>query len=341
MLEMRAQSDHRLDISGLTIDRGERQKFRLPVLELVDGSRVELPVMVIRGAKPGPTFYLGSAFHGDEINGVHIVARLARELDPTKLSGTVIVVPAQNPLALQVQHRYYLGHFARSPLDQSPADPWVCFPGERHGNMANQIAGTLFSELMQHADYMVDVHTPTSGGRYAPFAFLPPSSAGAPVSEAEDLARAFGADFVLATDQGVYVQDTSPHVVMAKRGAVALGLEVGEGGQLDDAVTERGLRGLRNMLETLGMLEGESRDFGRKLVISSMTVVRAQRGGLLNRRVGLNDEVKKGQVVATISDLFGETVEEIEAPHDGPVVRIATFPAISAGERVVQLGVAR
>jgi predicted deacylase len=191
---------------------------------------------------------------------------------------------------------------------------------------------------MQHANYLVDLHTPTTGGRYAPFAFLPPRSAGDSVLESKRLAQQFGADFILDTDQGVYVQEQSPHVVMAKRGAVALGLEVGEGGQLDPDVTERGIRGLRNMMRAAGMLEGRSEVFGARTVIASMKVVRATRGGLLHRKVRLNDVVKAGQLLATVTNLFGEVVEEILSPQDGPVVRVATLPAVSAGDRVVQLG---
>jgi predicted deacylase len=332
------ETDERLEISGLKLARGERHKTRLRILELVDGSMLEVPVMVLRGWKPGPVFYLGAAFHGDEVNGVEIVAKFARSIDLRDLRGTIILVPAQNPQALQCQHRYAVSHLLRSPLDQSPADPWVCFPGECDGHIPSQLAHVLFTELMQHANYFVDVHTPTTGGRYAPFAFLPPRAAGAAVSQATQLAQHFGADFILATDHGVYVQDQSPHVVLAKRGTVALGLEVGEGGLLDPEVTKRGLRGLRNMINAIGMLEGDTEDFGTKIVIGSMKAVRATRGGLLHRRVELNDIVKKGEVVATITDLFGEVVEEIVAPQDGPIVRVATFPAVSAGERVVQLG---
>jgi predicted deacylase len=337
----KANSDIDLEIPGMKLERGCRCKTKLSVLEFADGAMLEIPVMVLRGAKPGPVFYLGSAFHGDEVNGVAVVSKLAHEIDLAELSGTMIVVPAQNPPALQVQNRYSIGHFAKSPLDQGPADPWVCFPGHCDGNMASLIANKLYTELMQHADYMVDIHTPTTGGRYAPFAFLPPGSAGSTVAESEALAKAFGADFVLASDQGVYVQDASPHVVMAKRGAVALGLEIGEGGQLDPEVTERGLRGMRNMLGAVGMLKREKDDFGGKLVITSQTVVRAHRGGILNRRVELNEQVKKGQTVAVITNLFGEVVEEIPAPHEGPIVRIATFPTVGGGERVVQIGVPR
>lgn len=341
MLELRSSSDERLEIAGLKLARGERFKTKLRAVELVDGSSVELPAMIIQGSKPGPVFYLGSAFHGDEVNGVAIVSRFIKEVDPRNLRGTIIVVPAQNPPALQVQHRYNLGHMIRSPLDQSPADPWVCFPGDDKGNMASMIAHTLYSELMQHADYMVDIHTPTTGGRYAPFAFLAPPSAGSSVEEAALAAKAFGADFILSTGEGVYVQDTSPHVVMSKRGSVAFGLEIGEGGQVDPAITEIGLNGLRRMLGQLGMLETEAPVAGRGLTIASMTPVRSSRGGLMHRHAQLNQDLKKGDLIATITDLFGEVVEEVRAPHDGPVVRTTTFPAVSAGERIVQLGVAK
>jgi predicted deacylase len=332
------ENDDRLQIMGVKLARGERQKVSLPVLEWVDGSKLEIPALVMRGAKPGPVFYLGAGIHGDEVNGIEIVAKLCSAVDLRELRGTLILVPSQNPQALQAQHRYAVGHLLRSPLDQSPADPWVAFPGDRSGNIASQLAYTLYTELMQHANYLVDLHTPTTGGRYAPFAFLPPRSAGDSVLESKRLAQQFGADFILDTDQGVYVQEQSPHVVMAKRGAVALGLEVGEGGQLDPDVTERGIRGLRNMMRAAGMLEGRSEVFGARTVIASMKVVRATRGGLLHRKVRLNDVVKAGQLLATVTNLFGEVVEEILSPQDGPVVRVATLPAVSAGDRVVQLG---
>ena len=341
MTALRSESDKKLEIPGLRLVRGERAQTRMRVLELADGSWVELPVAALRGAKPGPVFYLGAAFHGDEINGVELVNRFARTLDLRALKGTIVMVPVQNPLAFQVQHRYFIGHLIKSPLDQSPADPWVSFPGDANGNMAGLMAHAIFANLMQHADYLVDVHTPTTGGRYAPFAFLPPPRLGAAAAEAEEMAKAFGADFILATDQGIYVHEQSPHVVMAKRGCIAMGIEVGEGGRVEPEVTERGLAGLANLFRRIGMLEEGPAPLGRRLVISTMTIVRARRGGLLNRAVELNDEVAKDQLLATVGDTFGETVEHIRAPHAGPVVRITTFPAVSAGERVVQLGVPR
>ena len=118
----------------------------------------------------------------------------------------------------QAQHRVFVGHYLKSPLDQSPNDPWISFPGDANGNMAAQLAHFLFDRLMRHADYLIDIHTPTTGGRYAPFAFLPPPDAGAAAVAAEAMAKAFGVDYILSTDQGLYVSEQSPHVVLARRG---------------------------------------------------------------------------------------------------------------------------
>jgi uncharacterized protein len=341
MARSQTANDEAFRLDGIELIRGKRTDTRLRTVELADGSWVDLPVIVLRGAQPGPFFYLGAAFHGDEVNGVEIATRFAGEIELARLRGTVVVVPAQNPLALQVQHRYFVGHFLKSPLDNNPPDPWVAFPGDEDGNLAAQIAARLFSALMRYADYVIDIHTPTTGGRYAPFAFLPPPDAGAPAEAAEAMAKAFGADYILSTREGLYVSDQSPHVVMARRGATAMGVELGEGGRLESEITEQGLRGLRNVFRHIGMLPGEVEALGRNHVIGSMHVIRAKRGGLLHRCVELNDEVRKGDVVATITNLFGERTEEIRAPISGPVVRITTFPLVSAGERLIQLGVPR
>ena len=337
----RNETDTEFHIEGLALERGQRAQTRLRTVELADGSWVEIPLMVVRGARPGPITYIGAAFHGDEIAGTEIVARLASSLDAAALRGTVLLVPVQNPLAFQIQHRFFIGHMLKSPMDQNPADPWAAFPGDPDGNTASVIAHVIFETLMRHATYLIDIHTPTTGGRYAPFAFLPPTRCGNVVADAEVLARAFGADYILANDKGMYVGDKNPHTIMAERGVPAFGVEIGEGGRIDGDEVERGLRGVVNVLRQVEMLQGEVEVFGRQYVMRTMDVVRAKRAGILHRLVELDEEVEAGQIVARINSPFGETLEEIAAPRSGPVVRIVTFPTVTTGERVVQLGVPR
>lgn len=331
--------DERLEVAGLRSERGTRSTTSIPLLELADGTWVKADLIVVRGAEPGPVFLAASAVHGDEINGIHIVQQLVAELAPSRLRGTVLALPVQNPLGLQAQHRFPVGQLLKSPLDQAPADLWAAFPGDPEGNSTQVMAHVLHTRVFAKADYLIDIHTPTTGGRYMPIAFLPPPRVGAASERAEAMARAFGTQVVLKTDAGMYVHEATPHVVAAGRGAAGFGVELGEGGRVEWEFVERGVRGLFNLLRLLGMLEGEPEPTPRPITLKTMIPVRARRGGLLRCDVPLGARVEKGEAIGTITSIRGETVEEIRAPVAGVLVRTTTFPTVMTGERVAQIGI--
>jgi uncharacterized protein len=62
-------------IANMEVLPGETKRGKIPVLSLADGSEVSLPIVVINGAKDGPIAYLGAGIHGDEVNGIAILAR--------------------------------------------------------------------------------------------------------------------------------------------------------------------------------------------------------------------------------------------------------------------------
>ena len=79
-------------IRDLVVERGARHRALLKVGEIGAGP-VELPVVVIHGARPGPTLCLTGGVHATEYPGQTAVRELSRQLDPAALSGTVIAVP--------------------------------------------------------------------------------------------------------------------------------------------------------------------------------------------------------------------------------------------------------
>src|SRR5260370_26386120 len=154
-----------LIVAGATVEAGTRARLQLDLIELADGAKVRLPVVVINGANRGPWLYLGAAIHGDEANGVAILSEMLAELDPTTLAGSIICVPVQHPLAFYADHRIPLSQFMKSPLDQAPIDAWTCFPGDPRGNLAQIVAAALF-DLIRGCSCAIDIHTPTRGARY-------------------------------------------------------------------------------------------------------------------------------------------------------------------------------
>jgi predicted deacylase len=311
---------------------------RLRVMELADGAPVTLAVVVINGAGEGPTMYLGGGVHGDEVGATAIVQRAIREIEPADLSGRVVCVPVQNPLAFQMHHRLSLQLIGASPMDQFPGDPWLQFPGDADGNGTQAIAGRLWG-LMTAADVVVDVHTPTTGGRYVPFIFVPPARVGEGAARSLELARAFRPDFILNATSGVYVQDGTPHVELARRGIPAFGFEVGEGGRVEEACVSRGWQGIANLLRHLEMLPGAPDSEPEPRVVTSMTAVRTDRGGLLSSQGRLGAELRTGDPIGVVTTPWGECVAELTSPHDGPLMRTTTFASVAGSDRIAQIGV--
>jgi predicted deacylase len=216
---------------------------------------------------------------------------------------------------------------------------YVSYPGDVDGNTAQVMTHLLYSELVSKADFAIDLHTPTVGGRYVPFAFLPPPTLGAAAAKTRDMARAFGVDAILSTTNGIYVNEGCMHVVVARRGIPSFGVEMGEGGRLEADLVERGVRGVLNVLRHVGMLDGDPESTPAPFVMKEFVQVRARRGGLLRTTVRLSEHVRAGQDIATITSPRGELLETVRSPAAGLFVRLTTFPSVCTGERVGQIGV--
>jgi predicted deacylase len=73
-----ARSDASQPVSGFsrTVPAGDRS----------------LPVIVMNGARPGPTLLIVAGEHGDEYEGMIAIHTLARTLDLADLAGTVVAI---------------------------------------------------------------------------------------------------------------------------------------------------------------------------------------------------------------------------------------------------------
>ena len=57
----------------------------LNVGALPDGSPVDIPVVIVRGAQEGPTLWLHGCVHGNEYCGTFIIHEFIRQLAPEDL----------------------------------------------------------------------------------------------------------------------------------------------------------------------------------------------------------------------------------------------------------------
>jgi predicted deacylase len=128
---------------------GRGQKYRL---ELNVTPEIRLPVLLVRGSRPGKTLVAAGAVHGDEYEGVQAIFECFEGLEPAQMSGDFLAVPVANPPAFFAGTRL-------SPLDRGNLAR--CFPGDRDGSPTSAIAWNLDQHILARANFFVDLH---SGG---------------------------------------------------------------------------------------------------------------------------------------------------------------------------------
>ena len=318
---------------GVTAAAGSRTQERVPIGAYPDGSPVELPVAVIRGARPGPTLYVQAGLHGDEMTGIDIGRRVLAELDPAQLTGTVVSVPLANPPAHRSRTRGAVNE-ERGPIDANRV-----FPGSSGGLLSERIVQILFEEFVSQVDLTLDLHSALDGCNIAPFVYIDPDDDSTGTLERrESAARAFGTPYLYYKGRGQKLgtsdMSRSLRAQSDAAGIPSFSAEMGESRQVTAAFVPIGVRGVHNVLRHLGMEPGEPDVPAEQRVFRTITLVHANEGGGLRWRVAMEDEVAAGQPIADVVDVFGQTIETCTSPTNGFVLRAMLFGAIATGAEV-------
>ena len=85
-----------LEILGEKVEPGSSKEVSFNVAKLHTQTNIDVPVIIERSKKPGPTVVITAGIHGDEVNGVEVVRQIiAKGINkPTK--GTIICIPVIN-----------------------------------------------------------------------------------------------------------------------------------------------------------------------------------------------------------------------------------------------------
>lgn len=292
---------------------------------------VMIPITVVRNGA-GPTALLTGGNHGDEYEGPVALFDLARGLDPARVSGRVIMVPAMNYPAFRAGRR-------TSPIDGGNMNR--IFPGKPDGTVTEKIADYFQRALLPLADILLDIH---SGGRtldFLPFAashLLPDKAQQAACAAARDAFAAPWSITLLEIDSvGMY--DTAAEAA----GKTFVSTELGGGGTARAETCAIAKRGLRNLLIHAGILRGEPER--RPSVMLAMPdgdcFVSSAHSGLIEPCVDLGGAVKKGDLLARVHDVerTGQTPVDYHAKRGG-ILAGRHFPGlVQSGDTIAVVAV--
>jgi len=307
-------------IGNADIPLGESRDVDLLVSESYIGTPLHVPVRVIRGAEPGPAMFVTAGIHGDEINGTGIIRRLIMDEHVLVERGTLILAPLINVLGFEQLSRYLPD---RRDLNRS-------FPGSARGSLASRFARVVFTEIARRCDWGIDLHS--AAVRRTNYPNIRADLANERVRE---LATACGCELI--------VQGTGPagsfRRAATRAGTPTVILEAGEVWKIEPAVTEVGVRCVRNALHNLGLLKGHKVRPAYRAIVEKTTWIRAKLGGFLEFHVSPGDIVEKGQPLATNTTILGHARNVLESSADAIVLGMATLPAVKPGDPVVHLAI--
>lgn len=313
--------DHRnvpITVGEVTVRPGRTARFELPFARLPTGTEASLPVAVVNGRYSGPHVWVSAAIHGDEINGIEIIRRVLKRVDARHLHGALVAVPIVNVLGFLNESRYLPD---RRDLNRS-------FPGSRTGSVANRLAGLFTSQILAQCSVGIDLHTATNHRIN-----LPQIRADLDDPRTLDLARAFGAPFAIHAR----LRDGSLRQTATERNIGVLVYEAGQAHRFDEDAIGPGVEGVMRVLAKLEMVENADREPTPVHTVRRTTWVRARRGGIATLTVALGAEVKKGDVLAEISDSFGTRPAKIRASAAGWVIAQSLHPLVAPGDALVHL----
>lgn len=313
-------------IEVLDLEKYERGKLHKVWFDLISdpfGNTISLPLLIGRGAEAGPTLGLTAAVHGDELNGISVIQKLMKDLEDEKIKGTILAIPVVNvPAYYRGQRRYIDG-----------VDLNHIMPGEKNGRDSSVYAYRFFNGLVKKVDYLLDLHT-ASKGRINSYYVR---------ADMEDeitckLARLQNAQIIVNNPPN----DGTLRGAAADQGISAITLEVGDPNLFQKGMIRSGMTGLHNAMVHLGMVDGEIDEPTIETVECEKSYwIYTDRGGQLMVHPAIAAMVKKGDLIATLKNVFGDTIKYYYAPEDGIVIGKSVNPVNQTGGRILHLGIVK
>ncbi len=308
-----------LSINNQSIKYGEKAVINLNIARLISGTEIDLPIYAYRSKKPGPTVLLSGGLHGDEINGVEIVRRLIEQKTFDKLNcGSIIAIPVMNI--------YGFLNFSREVPDGKDVNR--SFPGSLSGSLAARVAYNLTHKVLHEIDFGIDFHTGGANRYNYPQTRYDPSD-----KQAKEISEAFNAPINL---ESKFIDRTFRKQAMKMEKSIVV-YEAGESMRFDQQSIEEGVLGAKKVLSHFGMIDFESQ-FRESVDCKESAWLRAKVSGLLHLEKTSGDMVKAKEILATITDPFGNFKTKIKAPKDGIIIGHTNAPLVNQGDALYHIG---
>jgi uncharacterized protein len=301
----------------------EQGKVHRSYIKIGDASthEVNLPHIIINGAKQGPVVTILGGVHAVECAPVEAIYRLADKIKPEELSGTLILVPIVNTEGFHARQPY---HNQLDHLNQNRV-----FPGDPEASITKRVAYHVFEHFVSKSDMLIDAHSADLGEDVTRGIFVYKTENKALYDKMVELASLYNPALIETTN----ISGNTGEAVNLY-GIPCLMIESGAPYPIREKDVEYHFLGAENVLKYLKMLEGEPAKYNPPVNPPSQRIG-AEKGGVWRRNVDAGQRVKKGENLGIVSNLLGETLQTVVAPHDGVVSFLRVHYSVSSGDTLL------
>lgn len=293
----------------------------------------DIPVAVVRGARPGPVLALVSGAHGTEYASIVAIERLIEKLDPASISGTVVLVPLVNVASFEQKVPHV------NPVDGKSMNRF--YPGKADGTQTERALALLTKQVVERCDYLIDYHGGDLDEDLRPFSYWIKTGNETQDAVARRMALAFGLDtIVIASDRpkdpaaSRYLDATA-----STRGKPALTVEAGRAGTVAPEDVAALVDGSLSVLRLLKMLPGAPAFVEHPVWIESVKPITSEQTGIFYPLVSRGSYVAQGMKVGSVTDYLGRPIFEARAPEAGVVLYVCAVPSMKKGDTIAVVGV--
>ena len=302
-------------------ENGEVHRIQVHLTDNSLGVPWRVPLIVVKGQSEGPVLGINAALHGDELNGISTIFKLIDEVNPKKLKGTLVLIPISNVPGYLAKQRYF----------SDAVDLNRIMPGKPKGVTSNLYAHYFTSKIISKFNYLLDLHTASYGRVNSLYI-----RADLENEETRTLAYLQNPQIIVQKfdEEGTlrgWANDNS---------IPAITVEIGNPSAFQHNLIDETLEGILNTMRHYDMIEGDVKDMVTDATVCDHSYwIYSNKGGIVDVLPKLADEIKKGQVIAYVYDVFGQIKEKVLADRNGVVIGKNINPNCDAGSRILHLGV--
>jgi len=321
-----------LTVGTATADRGEKATGFIDVPAGIDPG-TQIPVVIVRGAKPGALLALVSGAHGTEYASIIALQDLITSLDPAQISGTVVLLPLVNISSFEQKVPHV------NPIDNKSMNRF--YPGKEDGTQTERASYQITKQVVDRCDYLIDFHGGDLDESLRPYSYWIVTGNAKQDAFSKQMALAFGLDHIIISDDRPKDLNATKYLdnTAAMRGKPTITVEAGYAGTVETDDVASLVQGTRSVMRLLKMIPGSPHFIDHPVWIDSLAEVTSPESGIFYPLVKRDTYVEKGRKLGDVTDYFGKVIFEARAPASGIILHICAVPSMKKGDNIANIGV--